>query len=161
MRITRRRGLLLSALLTLVVLATIGAASAYWNDPPPGAGTAGTGTVQPVTLTPGTPTAQLYPGGTAGVTLTVTNPNTIPVTVTSLALDPSQGTGGYAVDGAHSACGVGSLTFATPQNNGGPGWAIAGSGTPSITMTNALSMSANAGQACQGATISVYLTAGS
>ena len=32
MRITRRRGLLVSALLTLVVLATIGAASAFWTS---------------------------------------------------------------------------------------------------------------------------------
>ena len=34
--------------------------------------------------------------------LTITNPNPASVRVGSLSLDTSQGTGGFAVDGAHS-----------------------------------------------------------
>ena len=59
--------------------------------------------------------------------LTVTNPNPGQIRVGSLALDTSQGTGGFAVDGGHSGCGLATLSFAT-QTNGGAGWTVPGSG---------------------------------
>jgi hypothetical protein len=94
------------------------------------------------------------------VVLTVTNPNAGEVRVGSLALDLSQGTGGFGVDGGHAGCGLTSLSFAT-QTNGGAGWTVPASGTLPVTLTNALSMGTGAANACQGATFSVYLKAAS
>ena len=100
----RRRPLAL--LLTAATLLVAGVAAAYWSTTGGGSATAATATTSPVTLTPATPTAQLYPGGQATVVLTVTNPNAAEIRMGSLALDTSQGTGGFAVDGAHSGCGL-------------------------------------------------------
>ncbi|GAA4731980.1 hypothetical protein GCM10023350_14190 [Nocardioides endophyticus] len=112
-----------------------------------------------MTLSPATPSAALFPGGQASVALTITNPNLASVRVGSLALDTSRGSGGFAVDGAHAGCVLSALSFAT-HTNAGAGWTVAGSGSLSVTLTNALSMTASAANACQGATFTVYLTAG-
>ena len=96
----RRRPLVL--LVTALTLLVAGVAAAYWSATGGGSATAATASTSALTLAPATPTAQLYPGGQATVVLTVTNPNTAQVRVGSLALDTSQGTGGFAVDGGHS-----------------------------------------------------------
>jgi hypothetical protein len=157
---SRRRRAPLALLLTALTLLVTGVAAAYWSTTGGGSAAAATGDTSPVTLTPATPTAQLYPGGQGTVVLTVTNPNAGQVRVGSLALDTSQGTSGFAVDGGHAGCGLASLSFAT-QTNGGAGWTVPGSGVLSVTLTNALSMGAGAANACQGAAFSVYLTAAS
>jgi len=54
----------------------------------------------------GTASNQIYPGGQSAVAVTVTNPNPGAVKVGSLSLDSTQGNAGFAVDGAHAACGV-------------------------------------------------------
>ena len=159
MRTTRRRSVVV-ALVTLLTLSTVGTASAYWGGVGSGTGSAGTGTIQSVTLSPATASTQIYPGGQAAVALVVTNPNPGPVRVASLALDTSQGVGGFAVDGAHAVCGVASLSY-TAQNNGGSGWTIPGGGSSSVSLPNALAMSAGASNSCQGATFTVYLQAAS
>ena len=158
MRTTRRRALILAAVLALLTLGTITTASAFWGGGGTGSGSAVTGTTQAVTLSPATATAQLYPGGQAAVEMSITNPNPGGVRVGSLVLEPTQGTGGFAVDGAHSGCVLSTLSFTT-QTNAGAGWTVAGGGT-SVTLSNALSMTAGAANACQGASFTVYLTAG-
>lgn len=146
----------------VAVLAIVGgAANAAWA--PSGSGTASTGTLV-ISLSPGTPSSSIYPGGQANVILTATNPNPEIVKIGSLALDTSQGTGGFAVDASHVGCAVAALTFAT-QNNAGNGWSVpAKSGTVNgslaITLTNALSMAGTAANACQGAIFTVYLVVG-
>ncbi len=155
MNLTRRRGVLLTALLTLLVLATIGAASAFWTAGGSGSGAGDTGTAQPVTLSPGTVSGYIYPGGQASVYVSAANPNSYTVHVTQLSLDTSQGTGGFSVDGGHSGCTLDTLSFTT-QTNSGAGWDFAAGANP-ITLTNALSMTAGAANACQGATFTVYL----
>src|SRR5664280_354187 len=117
-----------------------------------------------VTLTAGTPTTNVYPGGSADVRLAVSNPNFSPVRIGSLALDTTQGTAGFAVDAGHSGCGLASLGFST-QNNSGAGWTVNAkvggvNGTLDITLVNGLSMGTGAANACQGASFTVYLTAG-
>jgi hypothetical protein len=121
--------------------------------------------LQPLTLTSATPTAQLYPAGTADVALTVSNVNTSPLYLASLVLDTSQGTGGFAVDASHASCAVSALQF-TSQTNGGSGWTVpakSGStnGSLAIDLPAAISMSSGAANACQGASFTVYLKAGS
>lgn len=154
----RRRGLFVAAVLALLTLGTITAASAYWSGPGSGSGSAGTGTAQAVTLGPATAAAQLYPGGQAAVALTVTNPNPGSVRIGSLALDTSQGSAGFGVDGAHSGCGLSSLSFTT-QTNAGAGWSFS-PGAVSLDLPAALSMTPSADNACQGASLTVYLQAG-
>jgi len=155
-----RRRRPLAVLLTVLTLLVGGVAAAYWSTTGGGSASAATANTSPLTLAPATPTAQLFPGGQATVVLTINNPNAAQIRVGSLVLDTSQGTGGFAVDGAHSGCGLATLSFTT-QTNGGAGGTVPGSGVLPVTLANALSMGTGAANACQGATFSVYLTAAS
>ena len=112
-----------------------------------------------MTLNPGTASNQIYPGGQSAVAVTVTNPNPGAGKGGSLSLDSTQGNAGFAVDGAHAACGVAALSFTT-QTNGGAGWTIPASGSSVLSLANALSMSTNAANACQGASFTIYLKVG-
>lgn len=164
-RRTPRRMLLTSLLVVLAVAIGGGVANAFWSGSGSGTGSGATGTTVAVTLSPGAPAAALYPGGQADVVLTVSNPNESPVFIGSLALDAGQGTGGFAVDAGHPGCALGTLSFIT-QTNGGAGWTVpakvgAVNGTLPITLTNALSMGVGAANACQGASFTVYVAAGS
>jgi hypothetical protein len=156
MTATRRRGLLAGTLLTVLALSATGAAFAYMTGSGFGSGTATTGTTKPVTLSPGTAADQLYPGGVSAVAVTVANPNPGAVKVGSLALDASLGTGGFAVDAGHAACGVASLAFTT-QTNGTAGWTIPAVGSTALSLASSLSMTVSAVSACQGASFTVYL----
>jgi len=149
----------------LVVLMIFGgAAYAYWGSSGNGSGSGTTGTSADVILSPGTPTAQLRPGGRANVVLDISNPNTFSVDIASLVLDTAQGVGGYGVDAGHSGCTPGSLDFTT-QTNSGAGWTVparagAVNGTLAVSLTDAIFMQVNAANACQGAHFTIYLTAG-
>jgi hypothetical protein len=156
--------LVLTSVLVVLALAGAGAADAFWRGSGTGAGSGTAGTTVPVTLSPGSPTATLFPGGLTDVVLTVTNPNLFPVRIGSLALDTGQGTGGFAVDAGHAGCALSTLNF-TAQINGGAGWTVPGRvgavvGTVSVTLANALAMGTGAANACQGASYTVYLAAG-
>ncbi len=153
-----RRGPAAFGLVIVLALVTSGIAVAVWAEAGAGSGSAGTGTTQAVTLSPGTVSDQLFPGGVSAVAVTVTNPNPGPVRIESLSLDTTQGTGGFAVDGGHAACGVASLGFTT-QTNAGAGWTIPAGGSSPLSLTNSLSMNTNAANACQGASFTVYLKA--
>ncbi|GAA2565724.1 hypothetical protein GCM10010435_43260 [Winogradskya consettensis] len=133
-----------------------GAAYGHWSSTGTGSGTATSGTATALTLTPGTPTALLYPGSSADVAVTIANPNTFAVRVMRIYLDPAQGTNGYSVDAPHNACGVGAITYTT-QTNSGNGWTVAANGSLALSLTGALSMAASAANTCQGATFRVYL----
>ena len=85
-----------------------------------GSGNAATATTVPITVSPGTPTANLYPGGTTSVVLTLSNPNASAIRVGSLSLDVSQGTGGFSVDAGHSGCGLSTFTYTTQTT----GWVV-------------------------------------
>ena len=153
--------MLVVSVLVVLVLGVAGAASAYWTGSGSGTGDGTSATTAPVTVSPGTATANLYPGGTADVVLTVSNPNLSEVRIGSLALDTSQGAGGFGVDAGHSGCAV--ETFGFTDQTGA--WTIPAkvgvvNGTLAVTLTNALAMSLGAADACQGATASVYLVAG-
>lgn len=154
----------LVALAVAVTIVVGGAARAVWTASGGGTGGADAGALQPVVLSSGAPATPLFPGGQTAVALTVTNPNLADATIGSIALDPSQGTGGFAVDAGNSGCTLTALSFTT-QTNGGAGWALPPrvgvvDGTLAISLPNALSMSTGAANACQGATFTIYLVAG-
>ena len=95
-----------------------------------GSGAAASGTVAAVTLSPGTPTAQLYPGGQATVVLTVTNPN--PGQRPGRVPRPghrARGPAGSPWTARTPACGLATLSYAT-QTNGGAGWTLPGGQAP-------------------------------
>ena len=159
MRPRIRSRLLPASLLVILALAAGGTAHAYWGGTGGGVGAGTTGTNVALRLSPGTPAYDLFPGGRTDVVLTVSNPNASVARIGSLALDPGQGVGGFAVDGSHSGCDVSTLSFTT-QTNGGAGWTVPASGTLPVTLTDALAMDSDAASACQGARFTVYLAAG-
>jgi hypothetical protein len=150
----RRAAVVLAA--TALLVAVAGAAFAYWAASGSGSAAATTDGTAALTLSPATPTAELYPGGQAAVITTVTNPNPSTVRIGSLALDSTQGNGGYEVDAAHPGCAVSTLGFTT-QTNGGAGWTVPGNASLPVSLTGAVTMSASAANACQGATFTIYL----
>jgi hypothetical protein len=162
--VNKRRLLTRALPVFIVVLALAGAAAAYFTSTGSGSASGATGTSQNVTLSNATPTAQLYPGGSADISLTVSNPNPFLAHLNSLVLDTSQGTGGFSVDAGHSGCAVSTLSF-TSQSNGGTGWDVppkvgVTNGTLSLDLPNAVSMGTGAANACQGATFTVFLKVG-
>ena len=111
-----------------------------------------------------TSTVPLFPGRTGDVTVSISNPNPIPVFIPSLTLDTSQGTNGFAADAGHAACVLSILTY-TAQSNSGLGWTVpkkvsATNGVLNLDLTGAISMSTGAVAACQSATFIVYLKVG-
>lgn len=160
---SRRTRRFVLALLVVATLATGVAANAYWGSPGTGTGAAATGTTSDVQLSPASPTADLYPGGTTGVILTLTNPNPRAVRVASLGLDTTRGTDGFGVDAAHVGCAPLSVLALTASTNGGAGWDVPArvgtvDGDVAVTLPGALAMSTDAADACQGATFTVYLS---
>lgn len=140
-----------------------GLAYAHWTAS--GSGQADNALAAPalVTLNPGSARYTLYPGASSDLTLTVSNPNSTEAHITALALDTSQGAGGFGVDANHASCPLTSLTY-TRQTNGTTGWTVPPktggvNGTLAITLANALAMNASAPNTCQGATFTVYLAA--
>jgi hypothetical protein len=153
----------------LIVAATVVAglaagASAYWMGSGSGNADAIVGSPNQLTLTAGPVDAQLVPNDVASVDVLATNSNPYFVTIYSLAL----GGGGIEVDAAHSGCSTSAIHFvqkAAPVGIFGPGWRVppkvgATDGVLDITILGALTMDANAADACQGADFTVHLTAG-
>ncbi|MEP6478899.1 MAG: hypothetical protein ABJB03_05875 [Rhodoglobus sp.] len=160
---SRAKAFIVIGLVLLLGIPAGGVAYAFWHAAGSGTGSGATGTIAALALSPSTPTAALYPGGQANVVLTLSNPNSTVVHVTSLTLNTAQGTGGFAVDAGHASCVVSTLSFAA-QTNSGAGWNVPAKvggtdGTLAATLVNALSMGLAAGNACQGATFTVYLAA--
>ena len=140
----------------VLALLVSGGAYGFWTSVGAGSGSARTTTPVPLTLTPGTPSGRIYPGGTSDVAVTINNPNAFAVRVNRLALDTGQGTGGYSVDASHPTCGVGALTYTTQNNSNG--WTVPPNGSSALSLTGALAMSVTAANACQGAIFRVYLS---
>jgi hypothetical protein len=160
-RLARTRGRLLLVALALATLLVAGA-SAYWSGSGSGTTTTLLPSPNPLTFSLGTPTADLYPGGAASVSIIARNSNSYFLHVGAMELATDQGAT-FAVDGAHSGCDVSVLSFVR-QDNGGNGWSVppkvaSTDGTLNMDLANAVQMGASAANACQGATFTVRLVA--
>jgi hypothetical protein len=151
-----------TSLAVALVAILVGSALAYFVSAGAGSGSATAGTAQDVILSAAYPATELYPGGSADVSLTVANPNAIPVTLPQLSLNTGQGSAGFEVDTGHLGCNPAALSFtATPQTNGGAGWVVpANAASFAISLTGAVSLASSAADECQGATFTVYLEVG-
>jgi hypothetical protein len=143
-----------------IVVGTTAGALAYWQGNGSGTATTVLADAQALSFSPGTPTTELYPGGTATVAVVVTNPSPYFVGISSIVLAAGDAQP-FGVDGAHSGCDVSTLSYVT-QNENGAGWRIppragATDGTLTIDLAAAIQMNVAADNACQGATFTVHL----
>lgn len=156
----RRRSVRLAALLVLVV-AFAGSAAAFLTSTGVGVGSSSVAaTTDPVTISAATPAAKLYPGASSDVALHLANPNGSAAHIGSLVLDVSQGVNGFEVDSDHAGCDTSALAY-TSQGNGGDGYTVAAHGSVDVHLADSVTMDGAAANACQGATFSIYLKAGS
>ncbi|HYX85316.1 MAG TPA: hypothetical protein VE777_10135 [Gaiellales bacterium] len=96
----------------------------------------------------------LYPTGSVDLTVQLSNPNPYAVTVTTIAQTVGQS---ITVDAGHSGCDASVVTFNASAGTG-LSVRVPASGTATPTLTNAVSMSNAAVDACQGATFTVPLS---
>jgi hypothetical protein len=101
-----------------------------------------------------TTVAQLYPGGSGDVKVSVNNPNPFAVTISAV-------TGSGPITSDKGASCTGASTGVTYTNQTGLTQVVPASGTLAFTLTGAAQMSNASNTACQGAifTIPVTLTA--
>jgi hypothetical protein len=142
----------------IVALVAAAAAGAFWTLGGAGQGTVSAENVASVTLTPGTATTDLYPGGSGDVAVSIANSNTYRAYVGSLVLDTSSGTNGFSVSGGQPGCDPAAVSYTT-QSNGGAGWFVPAAGTLDLDLANAVDLGVGAASECQGATFIVYLLA--
>jgi hypothetical protein len=134
---------------------TAAGAYAYFHSTGSGHANASVGTVAPVTISAGSvPATKVFPGGSGDVTISIHNPNSTTVFVGHLSLDTTAGTGNSGFSGP-SGCDPPPLSFPSYAFN-----QYVSPGDTPFTLIGAVSMATTAANACQGATFTVYLTAG-
>jgi hypothetical protein len=150
----RKRNLVVPFLIALAV--TSGIAVAAWTSSGSGSGAAQSTTSINSVIAPGTSAADLYPGATQSVTVTVSNPNPYPVLVNSISAGSS-----LLVNGT---CAAGTVTSdARPADStgllqsDGITKSIAAGGSGSYALTT--HMTASAVDACKAQTFSLALSA--
>ena len=143
----------LAVVTTMVCLTAVALVYAAWTTNGSGSGYAKAGTAQALSTVDvsASTSATLYPGGPAGdVSIRISNPNSYPVTVTSVA-----GNGSITPDAGHAGCTTTGVTF-TDQT--GLSIAVPANGQTTTTLSGAASMSNASVNACQGATFTIPVT---
>jgi len=143
----KRRWSFLALLLLGAIVA--GVAVGAWNVTGTGSGYAKAGSATGLTLNDasGATVADLYPGVTGSVKLSVTNPNSFPVRVTTVT-----GTGAITSDKG-AACNA--STGVTFTNQTGLTLDLAAGATSVFTLSGAAAMSNSSDNACQGAIFTI------
>jgi hypothetical protein len=125
-----------------------GTAFAFFTSSGHGSGTASTGTPLSVTVNEatGTVSTPLFPGSTGDMRVSLSNPNTFAVTITTITLN-----GTITADGGHPGCTTTGVTLQTLT-----GLSInVPIGTNTIDVPNAVAMGASSSNGCQGATFQI------
>lgn len=120
-----------------------GIAYAAWSVFGSGSTTATSTTIAPLGVTT-TVGAQLYPGGTTLLTVTVSNPNPRPVTVTSITQN-----------GAITGCTTPDLTLTLPAVS----LPVPAGGSASVVLGPVVAMGTSSSTDCQGVTFTIPLRA--
>ena len=124
---------------------------------------ANAGSSQALTISPGTPTSFLFPGGESDVKVSIDNPNGFAVTIPSLELDTDPPIDHSGLEGDLCTVAHADLAFtasAATLDNGGSGWTAPASDSITIDLPDAVSMGIDAANGCQDATFTVYLKVG-
>ena len=131
------------------VMLAAGVAFAAWTATGSGNGYAKATTAQALTTVDasGSTTAQLYPGGTGDVKLTIHNPNPYAVRVTSVT-----GAGSITSDKGAACDASTGVSFA---NQTGLTLDVAAASNGTFTLTGAASMSNSSDNSCQGAVFTI------
>ena len=147
----------LAVLTTMAALTVVGLVYAAWTTNGTGSGYAKAGTAQALSTVDvsASTSATLYPGGPAGdVKIRISNPNSYPVTVTSV-----NGSGTITADAGHPTCTTTGVSFtdqpvsiSVPAKSGGV------NGETETTLSGAASMSNASSNGCQGATFTIPVT---
>lgn len=137
------------ALCALAAVATAGVTFGSWSVVGIGSGYTKAVTPANVTLNDASAAtvADLYPGATGNVTISVTNPNAFPVTIAGVS-----DTGAITSSGGAACNAATGVTF-TDQT--GLGLALAAGATTTFTLTGAAAMSNASVDACKGATFAI------
>ena len=137
----------------VAVLLGAGLASAAWLSSGGGTATARGGQALPPTTTTVAGSAitsgLLYPGSSGDVKITVNNPNTYPVTLTSVTPN-----GAPTASGGTGTCSTTGVTL----TGGSSGTTIPANGSATLTLNNAASMSSASDTGCQNATFTIPVT---
>jgi len=153
-KLTRKWFFLLAAIAAFIVTGIVFAA---WSTSGSGTGYAKAGTASALTLgdASASTSADLYPGATGAVKVKVTNPNSFPVRITSVA---KQAAGSISSDKG-AACNASTGVTFTDQT--GLTLDLAAGATSTFSLANAVAMSNASDNTCQGAvfTIPVDVTA--
>lgn len=147
---------------TLAVAGVAGAAWASWVANGDGTASAKAGTAQELTTNVVTTDATLYPGVTGDSKISINNPNSYPVKVTSITWTPSDGVQATPVDG--KSCNNTGVYFGdfSNDNNVGSNGVLSnldleiGKGTSAeFVLPDSVHMINNSEDGCQGATFSI------
>jgi hypothetical protein len=152
-KLSRRAAALVAVIVVGGVAAGIGIAA--WNITGTGSGYAKATTASTLTLgdASASTSADLYPGATGTVKLSVTNPNAFRIQITAVTR-----TGAITSDKGANCTGSTGVTFADPS---GLTHNVYAGATTTVTLANAVTMSNLSHNDCQGAvfTIPVSVTA--
>jgi hypothetical protein len=140
------------ALSALSVVVAAGVTFGSWSVSGTGNGYAKAVTPSNLTLNDASAStvAQLYPGGSGDVKVSITNPNTFGVTITGI-------TGSGAITSDQGA-GCNASTGVTYTDQTGLSLALAGGATTVFTLNNAAAMSNASVNACKGAIFTIPVT---
>jgi hypothetical protein len=143
----RKKVALVSVLGTACIAA--GIAWAAWNVGGSGSGYAKAGSASALTLgdATGSTTADLYPGATGSVKVSITNPNSFPVRVTDVT-----GNGTITSDKGAACNAATGVAFA---NQTGLTLDLAAGATSTFTLGSAVTMSNSSDNSCQGAVFTI------
>jgi hypothetical protein len=132
---------------TTALLMAGGIAYAAWSAVGAGTGAAASGTPQALGVS-ATVGGTLYPGAAADVLVTVSNPNSAPVTVTTLTLAGSVT--------ASAGCSTPGVTVTLPASTS---LVVPAGGNASLSVANGVSMTTASSSNCQGAIFTIPLQA--
>ncbi len=132
---------------TAALLMVGGIAYAAWSALGVGNGTAASGSPKALGIS-ATVSGTLYPGASADVLVTVSNPNSTPVTVQSLAL--------AGTVTASAGCSTPGVTVSIPASTT---LVVPAGGNASLSVANGIAMTTASSSNCQGATFTIPLQA--
>ena len=144
-----RKGRLIGAAITVLVLGVVGLVYAAWTANGTGSGYAKASSAQALTTVDvsNATTADLYPGANGALLIKISNPNPYPVRVTDVT-----GNGAITADSGHPGCSTTGVTY-TDQHS--LTIDVPANGSTQTALNGSTHMSNASDNGCQGATFTI------